>query len=315
MVIVILVPLILLLMFFGHRAAQARVEKLKQNPDPFPLERLRQEPHGTETLITRDDGSQIRSIAAGSGQTVVLAHGYGVALGEWNIIFDRLVELGFRVIAFDQRGHGKSTIGSHGVGSQQMAGDYDAVLAHYDVHDAILVGHSMGGFLAIIFALNHPEVVTARLKGLVLFASLPGNALEGSPQNRIQIPLIRIGLIQRIIASDTYGTLFGESLYGDAPSFACIQAFRQIFGAQRHQPLIPIIEALANEDYTSRLGEIHLPTVVICGTKDKTTPPRHSEKLSKGLPNARWVQVPGKGHMINWEAPDALIEAVQTLKQ
>lgn len=314
MLLVILIPVLVLLMFFGHRAAQANVEKIKQNPDPIPLERLLQDPNGTEMLITREDGTQIHTIAAGSGQTVVLAHGYGMALGEWNIIFDRLVERGFHVIAFDQRGHGKSTIGREGVGSRQMAGDYHAVLTHYDVHDAILVGHSMGGFLAIVFALSYPEVVRARLKALVLFASLPGNALDGSPQNRIQIPMIRAGLIQRIIASDTYGTLFGESLYGDAPSFACIQAFRQIFGAQQHQALVPIIQALAEEDYTPRLGEIDLPTVIISGTKDKTTPPLHSQKLSTGIRNARWVQVPGKGHMVNWEAPDALIEVIESLK-
>ena len=59
-----------------------------------------------------------------------------------------------RVVAFDQRGHGGSTIGSDGIGSRQMASDYGAVLEAYDVNNGVLVGHSMGGFLALAFLLG-----------------------------------------------------------------------------------------------------------------------------------------------------------------
>ena len=54
----------------------------------------------------------IRAVVAGEGPTVVLAHGYGVPLAEWNIVWEELLDRGHRVIAFDQRGHGRSTIGS-----------------------------------------------------------------------------------------------------------------------------------------------------------------------------------------------------------
>ena len=75
------------------------------------------------------------------------------------------VERGNRVIAFDQRGHGRSTLGSDGSGSAAMAGDYHAVLEHFDVRDGVLVGHSMGGFVAIRAVLDHPDM-TQRLRGL-----------------------------------------------------------------------------------------------------------------------------------------------------
>lgn len=75
-----------------------------------------------------------------------------------------LVKAGYRVIVFDQRGHGQSTIGSSGVGSRPMAEDYRAIVEHFDVKDAVLVGHSMGGFLAQVFLLTLPEVAKKHLK-------------------------------------------------------------------------------------------------------------------------------------------------------
>lgn len=80
---------------------------------------------------------------------VVLAHGYGFTMDEWNVVAPMLAASGRKVILFDQRGHGHSSIGSQGIGSAVMAADYRAVLEHYDVREATLVGHSMGGFLAI----------------------------------------------------------------------------------------------------------------------------------------------------------------------
>lgn len=293
-----------------HLGAQAAANKIKNNPDPYPLDTLLKEPEGETVIITREDGTKIRAVSAGVGPAVVLAHGYAYSLLEWNIIWSELIARGYRVIAFDQRGHGQSTIGADGVGSRQMAGDYKAVLEHFDVRDAILVGHSMGGFLAIVFMLTHPEVRRERLKGVVLFATFAGNVLQGSLQNRFQIPLLRAGIIQWAARSRTYGWLFGMSLCGDNPSPAAIQAFLKGFLVQRHNDLLPILRAFGDEDYYARLKEIDLPCVVICGELDKTTPRWHSERMGQDIPNARNVWVKGKGHLLNWEAPESLIEAV-----
>ncbi len=96
----------------GWWATQKAIQRIEANPDPYPRERLVREPEGDEVFINRPDGTVIRALSMGSGPTVVLAHGFGVTALEWNIVWDTLVELGYRVIAFDQRGHGRSTIGS-----------------------------------------------------------------------------------------------------------------------------------------------------------------------------------------------------------
>src|SRR5262249_35072163 len=133
----------------GWGAARALVARIERNPDPFPRERLLAEPVGEQVEIARPDGTVLRALVAGQGLPVVLVHGYMATLDEWNVVWDELAARGFRVIAFDQRGHGRSKLGSDGIGSEPMAADLAAVLRHFDVRDGVLVGHSMGGFIAI----------------------------------------------------------------------------------------------------------------------------------------------------------------------
>jgi non-heme chloroperoxidase len=297
-----------------HFAARAQANKVKALSDTYSYEVLRKEPEGEEVFISNSDGTRIRAVSKGQGQTVVLAHGFMANIVEWNVIYQMLLDQGYRVIAFDQRGHGKTNIGSDGVGSRQMASDYNAVMEYFDVRDAVLVGHSMGGFLSIVYALTYPEAAKKRLKGLILFATMAGIVAKDNPQNGVQIPMIKSGIIRRVLQSDTYGTLFGTTLMG-TPEPAIIKAMTEVMVQQDTSKLTSILEAMAQEDYYGRLGEIDIPTVVICGTKDSTTPKWHSEALGTSIKGARSVVVEGKGHLMNWEAPQELVDAVNSLSE
>ncbi len=296
----------------GAGGARALVARIERNPNPFPRERLLGEPEGDETLITRPDGTVLRAMDAGQGPPVVLVHGYTVTLAEWNVVWDMLLARGFRVIAFDQRGHGRSTLGADGIGSESMADDLAAVLRHFDVRDGVLVGHSMGGFVSIRAMIDHPDLAQ-RLRGLVLFATWAGRVLDGAPQNRLQIPLLEHGLLQQFLRSETFAVLFGAAQCGSRPSSAMISAFLEIFQQHldAHGPLIPIVRAFVREDRYPRLGEIAVPTVVMVGSADRTTPPTHSRRLAAGIPGARLVTLPDAGHMLNWEAPDELVSVIE----
>ena len=109
---------------------------------------LAADPQGEESWLDRPDGTRLRMRSAGAGdRTVLLAHGYAVTMMEWNVVTALLVDAGYRVITFDQRGHGKSTIGTDGIGSLQMAGDYLAIMEHWDLRDVLLVGQRPQGLL------------------------------------------------------------------------------------------------------------------------------------------------------------------------
>ena len=297
----------------GWGAARTVVARIQQNPDPFPRERLIGEPVGEQVLITRPDGTVLRALVAGQGPPVILVHGYTASIDEWNFVWDELQARGFRVIGFDQRGHGRSTLGSDEIGSEPMAADLAAVLQHFDVHDGVLVGHSMGGFVTICAVLDHADV-THRLRGLVLFATWAGRILDGAPQNRLQIPLLEHGILQRLIRNKTVAVLFGAAQCGARPSPAMISVFVEFFNRHLddHGPLLPIVRAFSHEDRYPLLGEIAVPTVVMVGTADRTTPPSHSRRLAEGIPGARLVPIPDAGHLLNWEAADDLIMVIES---
>ena len=86
------------------------------------------------------------------------------------------------MIAFDHRGHGESTVGTAGHGIEQLAHDMRSVLEGLDLHDAVIVGHSMGGIAAQSFCIHHPDIARARVAGIVLLSSLARSPLGANPR-------------------------------------------------------------------------------------------------------------------------------------
>jgi pimeloyl-ACP methyl ester carboxylesterase len=292
-------------------AARYEARRLRSVPDPVALGDLLREPRGEDVFVQRPDGSRLRVRIAGAGPTVVLAHGIALNLGEWTQVSDLLLADGYRVVAFDARGHGRSTIGTQGISAPVMAADLLAVLEAADATDAIMVGHSMGGFLALEAILEVPGVAS-RLSGLVLVATFAGDILDGAPQNRAELPLLRSHLVSRLGDSPTIGTLFAATFFGPHPSPTMLAALLEMIQGRDLGPLVPLLEAFIAKDLLARLPRVDLPTVIVCGLADRTTPPRDSQRMAAAIPRARSLWVPGAGHMLPWEAPEAVRDAVAT---
>lgn len=294
-----------------HLAALANVRRIERTPDPYTLDELLEEPQGNEVVIERPDGTRLRavSVGEGEGEPIVFSHGYGATAFEWNVLWKRLRGT-HRLIAYDHRGHGRSSVGAQGISSGAMAADLAAVLEFFDVRGGLLVGHSMGGFLSIIALLDHPEVLTQRLRHALIVASFAGDVSRGAPQTRLQIPLIETGIMPALCRTETYGWLFMGSQFGRRRFASGVEAFRRVFNRQDHAQLVPILRALQNESYYPRLAEIRVPCTVMCGDADDTTPKHHSQTLARDISGARFILVPGSGHIINWEAPDAIEAAI-----
>lgn len=293
---------------------QWQVYKINHAPEEYSFEVLNQPMNGKESFIDGYDGVRLRTVVGGEGPTVVLAHGFAGNLEGWNMVFNELVKSGFRVIAFDQRGHHKSTIGKYGISSKSMTNEYKTVLEYFDVKDGILVGHSMGGFLSIKFMLDYPEIANDRIRGTLLMSTLAGDLSRDNSQNQIQIPLVKSGWIETIFANESLATLFQASFIGK-PYKSIIQTALSSSKSQNLVPLVPILEALVDENYYPQLGKIKTPCVVMVGTVDKSTPSFHSEDLVKGITNARMVKIEGKGHLLNWEAHLKIVEEIKNMSK
>lgn len=269
---------------------------------------------GNTHIIEREDGTRLKAIVRGRGeQDIVLAHGYGASMLHWNIISRMLDEEKYRLIVFDQRGHGASTIGRDGISSTTMASDYKAILEAFDVQNGVLGGHSMGGFLAQKFLLSWPEVAKARLKGCLLIATFAGDVNRDNFQNRFQVPLVKSGILVTLSQYKPIAHAFSRSLVGDVWYEAMSDAFMDIFRQTNHRALVPILSAFGDENYYAELNNISIPCTIIVGSKDRSTPALHTDEMHSNIPDATVVKVPGVGHIINWEAPEALVAELVNL--
>jgi len=264
-----------------------------------------------ETFLTRNDGTRLRVKTVGSGPTVVLAHGYLDALETFDEVVPRLVRAGRRVVLFDQRAHGQSTIGNDGVSSRSMAGDYVAVLEHFDVRDAVLVGHSMGAFLSVVFSIRHAAVAKERLRGLVLVGGHAGGVGEGSVQNRLQIVMIERGIAARAMTNKWTARAFVRPLFGEVFEERHLEHMVARMRPESIPGTIPILRAQLRESYYDWLADIPIPAIVICGERDRTCPRFHSERLGAGIRGARNVWLDGVGHMVPYEAPGVVVDAIE----
>src|SRR5690349_11783232 len=108
-------------------AAVATERKWKSADDPVLPDHLKL-PDGKPLAVHTDDGAVIAATVAGEGPTVVLAHGYTNGRAVWSPVAHRLVESGHRVVLYDQRGHGESTVGADGYTVARLGSDLRAVL-------------------------------------------------------------------------------------------------------------------------------------------------------------------------------------------
>jgi non-heme chloroperoxidase len=267
-------------------------------------------PSGDVTFIQRPDGARIHTISAGSGPTVLLTHGYLLELQLYNLLFQRLVDAGHRVIAFDQRGHGQSTLGTGGLGSAVITGDYRAVLEHFAVAEAVLVAHSMSGFFSLVFCMEHAEFARRSLRRLVLVGANAGAVAQGSMQNRLQIPLLKSGVLRKLWGFPPAGRGLVGQLFGPDPDPRFVETTRQILLRQRERETWPMLNAMLDENYYPRLHEVTIEARVLCGSADRTCPAWHSRRLGAELANGTNIWLADKGHMLPYEAPDAIFYAV-----
>ena len=232
---------------------------------------------------------------SGEGQqsAVILIHGAGGTNLYWPPELRRL--LGYRVYALDLPGHGKSG----GRGLQSIAAYAHAVmdwLITLGVHSAVFAGHSMGSAIALTLALEHADHVN----GLVLIGA--GARLKVNPE-----------LLENAASPTTYQnavkTVTAWS-FGSGASPRLIELAAQRMAETRSSVLHGDFIACNSFDETDRIGQIHQPTLIVCGSEDRMTPLRQSQFLAERIPGATLKTIPDAGHMVMLEKPQPVADAM-----
>jgi non-heme chloroperoxidase len=252
-------------------------------------------------FVTTQDGTEIFYKDWGSGQPIMFHHGWPLSSDDWDAQMMFFVLRGYRVVAHDRRGHGRSTQTSDGHDMDTYAADAAAVVSHLDLRDAVHVGHSTGGGEVTRYVARHGE---GRVAKAVLIGAVPPLMLkteanpgglpievfddfrEGTGFNRAQY--------YRDVAA---GPFYGFNRPGATPVEGIIQnRWRQgmMGGVKAHYEGV---KAFSETDFTEDLKAITVPTLVMHGDDDQVVPIADSAELSiKLLKNGTLKVYPGYPH-------------------
>lgn len=265
-------------------------------------------PGGDSSVVTTDDGAELAVTVAGSGPTVVLAHGWTNGREIWAPVAHRLIRGGRTVVLYDQRGHGSSTVGDDGFTVPRLGGDLAAVLEAIDVRDAILGGHSMGGMTIQSLTTHHPEVVAERAKALVLVSTAASGLSQGRRDARAAKLVGGVG-VERALRS-RFGHALVRGTVGAAVHRNHLVLTRDLFVACPPATRSGWLTAMQTMDLREGIARIGIPTTIVVGSADRLTPPDRAAELADTIPGAELVTLDGYGHMLPLEAPDEVATAL-----
>jgi pimeloyl-ACP methyl ester carboxylesterase len=240
---------------------------------------------------------------AGNGIPLVLLHGFPLSSDTWRTQRDALSNR-WRVITPDLRGHGMSPAPDGIYEMEMMARDVFALLDSLRISQAVLMGHSMGGYVTLAAA----KLASERLLGLGLISSQAAADTEEARQGRLKlIEKVAVeggapaaaALIPRLFAPD-----------GRAPA-TVIEEVRQMILKTPRAGIIGTLQGMAARENTeSMLAKLNVPALIVAGEKDQIIPPARSRALAAAVPRASLTMLETAGHMPMLEDPEGTTAAI-----
>jgi len=251
------------------------------------------------------DGARIHYEVHGAGDPVLLIMGLGSNAYGWHRTIPWLSEH-YRVIAFDNRGTGRSDVPKGAYSIAQMAVDAAAVLDAASEPTAHVCGASLGGMIAQGFAAAYPE----RLRSLVLICTTPGGPHAARPSAEVTT-----GLVQ---GDDDPATAYRRNawfLYGADTCRNHPERIEEDLAFRGKLPTRPAgyfgqLQAAMAHNAWDVLPGISVPTLVVHGDADLLVPTANGNLLAGRIPGAELVLVPGAGHMLQADGNDVVRDAV-----
>ena len=255
---------------------------------------------GTGNTLRTRDGATIYYKDWGSGAPVVFSHGWPLSADAWEDQMFYLASHGYRVIAHDRRGHGRSSQPFDGNDMDSYADDLAELIEALDLQGATLVGHSTGGGEVARYIGRHG---TARLSGAVLVGAVPPLMLQ-TDDNPLGLPIAVFDDIRKGVQNDRsqFFQDLSEAFYGfNRPDAKPSQGLRDSFWLQGMQAGMPAswlcIKQFSETDFTADLAKFDIPTLVIHGDDDQIVPIAASARRTAELIiGSRLLVYPGAPH-------------------
>lgn len=270
-----------------------------------------------DSRFTGVGGLQVHYKATGEGRPAfILLHGFGASVFSWREVIDPLGAMG-TVVAFDRPAFGLTERpltweeGSNPYAPQAQVALVVGLMDTLGIQEAVLVGNSAGGTVAVQTALAYPERVRALV--LVDAAIYEGGGAPSWIRPLLNTPQMdRLGpLLARQISRQ--GDAFLESAWHDPSKITpqIREGYRQPLRAQHwDRALWELTKASRRRDLADQIGDLAVPSLVISGDDDRIVPVESSIRLAEQLPNAELVIIPSCGHLPQEECPQPFLEAV-----
>ena len=262
-------------------------------------QKWRQNSMTSSTIITKD-GTEIYYKDWGKGPVVTFSHGWPLTADAWDGQMLFLVQKGFRVVAHDRRGHGRSSQASSGNDMDGYADDLAAVMEALDLNDATLVGHSTGGGEVARYIGRHG---TKRVAKAVLIAAVPPLMVK-TDTNPEGLPIevfddMRSGLTKdrSQFYKDLAIAFYGVNREGAKVSQGILEQFWLWSMQAGLKNAYESIKAFSETDFTEDLEKFDIPTLVMHGEDDQIVPVKDAAKKSARLiKGAKEIYYPGAPH-------------------
>ncbi|MBV8219668.1 MAG: alpha/beta fold hydrolase [Solirubrobacterales bacterium] len=310
----------------GGLIETAHMRRLSRDPERKLLD---SPPEGIAQTARSRDGTALHVEVFGpeNGPTVVLAHGWTETLQFWVYVIRAMSKRGFRVVAYDQRGHGSSERAHGGdYAIARFGEDLEAVLRACvpDGQLAIVAGHSLGAMSIAAWAKHHD--VERRARAAALLSTGVGDLIA----EHLLLPLPSIAnTVNRAVS--LYGFLGNRAplpRYSTPLSYAAVRHIA--FGRHASPAQIAFFErmlvtcppdvrakigiAMSEMDLHEAVPRLTVPTTVLVGADDRLTPPSHSRRIAENLPQLEaLIVLPETGHMTPLERPEQVTAALVDL--
>ncbi|WP_323096340.1 alpha/beta hydrolase [Intrasporangium sp. YIM S08009] len=253
--------------------------------------------------------------------TLVLAHGWAVNHESWLPVVEELADEPVRVVLWDQRGHGRSTIGLRraemgSLSVEHTGRDLDTVLRTVvpAASPVVLAGHSMGGMTVMALAEQRPDLFGTRVRAALLVATASSGVALGERTGEAAVMRMAArGLPLPPGGNGRIRALVG-GLFGENPDPAAVETARAQVAATKLATFGAFYGALLTADQSAGfLGLERVRVGIVAGRLDPLMPVARAHALRVALPHATFTELPHAGHMLPWEATDVVADEVRDL--
>lgn len=244
----------------------------------------------------------------GAGPPVVLAHGMWCDAGMFTGLA-RLLAPRARVLVPDFRAHGRSDVPGEEWSVGDLADDLAAMLDQLGVGPVLLAGFSMGGMMAVEFAVRHPD----RLTGLVMIGS---SASAEDVMRRVEIAslakLISLTGAPHFLPEESSKATFSKTYRKKHPEE--VRRWEGVVRAMSPAALTQALHAVGRRRHLlGQIDQVRVPLTIVTGEDDRVVRPKLSEMIHRRVPSSRLVRIPGAGHAVPTERPEEIAPLIEAL--